>query len=72
MAYNTNTDGCAKVAPKSQKRVGNIFLKSLQECNNIDTANEILLSAYMLRLQNLEELLDLFYQKFTSTLDYNI
>ncbi|WP_181672311.1 hypothetical protein [Elizabethkingia anophelis] len=53
MAYNTNTAfGRAKVAPISQEKVGNIFLKTMKECNNEDAANEILLAAYMLSLNN--------------------
>ncbi|MBG0512890.1 hypothetical protein [Elizabethkingia meningoseptica] len=73
MAYNTKTAfRRSKAAQISQERVGNIFLKTMQECNNEDAANEILLAAYMLRLQNIEELSDLFYEKYPSTLHSNI
>ncbi|MBG0515156.1 hypothetical protein HZQ28_00920 [Elizabethkingia anophelis] len=69
MAYNTNTAfGRAKVAPISQEKVGNIFLKTMKECNNEDAANEILLAAYMLSLNNYFEIENLYYEKFPSTL----
>ncbi|MDV3653215.1 hypothetical protein CMU75_08795 [Elizabethkingia anophelis] len=69
MAYNTNTAfGRAKVAPISQENVGNVFLKTMKECNNIYAANEILLAAYMLSLNNYFEIENLYYEKFPSTL----
>ncbi|WP_179124842.1 hypothetical protein [Elizabethkingia miricola] len=53
MAYNTNNAfGRAKVAPNYQEKVGNIFLKTMKECDNEDAANDILLAAYMLKLNN--------------------
>ncbi|OPB98962.1 hypothetical protein BAS10_04660 [Elizabethkingia meningoseptica] len=69
MAYNTNTAfGRAKVAPKHQGKVGSIFLKTMQECDNENAANDILLAAYMLNLSNYFEIENLYYEKYPSTL----
>ncbi|WP_086984972.1 hypothetical protein [Elizabethkingia miricola] len=69
MAYNTNNAfGRAKVAPNHQEKVGNVFLKTMHECDNEDAANDILLAAYMLKLNNYFEIENLYYEKYPSTL----
>nr|WP_315026008.1 hypothetical protein [uncultured Chryseobacterium sp.] len=53
-----------KVLHKSQDAIGSMFLKTVQECTSQETANELLLAAYMLKLKNYFEIEDEFNKKF--------
>lgn len=53
-----------KVLKNSQSAIGNIFLSTMREATCIETGNDILLAAYMLKLDNYFEIEDEFNKKF--------
>lgn len=57
-----------RVMQGCKPKVGGLLLKSLKECEDVDTANEYLAVANMLELPNISELQDLFDEKFPSNL----
>ncbi|VEH22750.1 Uncharacterised protein [Chryseobacterium nakagawai] len=53
-----------KVLNKSQDAIGAMFLSTMKEATCIETGNDLLLAAYMLKLNNYFEIEDEFNRKF--------
>lgn len=53
-----------KVFNKNQDTIGKIFLSGMKEATCIETGNDLLLAAYMLKLKNYFEIEDEFNRKF--------
>lgn len=57
------------ISEKGKAGLGNMIYKTLQECNNIHTADDLMLVAYAKKVPNYNQIEQLYHSKFQSNED---